>query len=191
MKVENTIMKGVLVIATMAFLLGAVLDLGTLVSFGGTLTSNVIANVVVQSTCYISISNSLITFTLGPTQNTITLPNVITDTDSGGNAAATILISGGTGNALNAQTGTGNWIGTTSGDANTIYITNTVYGTSTGTAYGAGTAVTSILTSTGQTIPAPTQGSPTQSTTLYFGMAVPAAQHADTYTTNIVLENSC
>jgi hypothetical protein len=191
MQLKRTILGGVLVVATMAFLLGAAMDLGGLISYGGTLTGNVIANVVVSSTCYISLSNTLITFTLSPTQNTMTLTNVITDSDVGGNAQATILISGGTGNTLNAQTGTGNWIGTTSGDANTIYITNTVYGTSTSTAYGSGTAITSVLTSTGSTVAAPTTGSPTQSTTLFLGMAVPAAQNADTYTTNIVLENSC
>ena len=190
-QLKRMILGGVLTVATLVFFLGAMVGLGSLVSFGGAATTNVVANVIVSSVCYISLSNSVVLWTLGPSQNSITTSNAITDTDQGGNAPANILISGGTGNALNAQTGTGNWIGTTAGDTNTIAISNTVYSNAGATLYGAGTAVTSSLALTGYTIAAPTQGSPTQATTIYLGMAVPPGQHADTYTTNIVIENSC
>jgi len=186
------ILGGVLTAATFAFLMGAVLDLGSLVSFGGTLTGNVVANANVLSTCYIGLSNTVVTFTpLSPTQNTLTTSNAITVFDNGGNAASTIMISGGTGNALNSQTGTGNWIGVSSNNANTIYITNTVYSNSAATNYWAGSAITPSLSSTGYTLTAPTIQTPNTVFTIYLGMGIPPAQHPDTYTTNIVLETSC
>lgn len=192
MNMKRMILGGVLTAATFAFLMGAVIDLGSLVSFGGTLTGNVVANANVLSTCYIGLSNTVVTFTpLAPTQNTLTTSNAVTVFDNGGNAASTILISGGTGNALNAQTGTGNWIGVSANNANTIYITNTVFSSSSATNYWAATAITPSLASTSITLPAPTIGTPNTVVTVWLGMGIPPAQHPDTYTANIVLETTC
>lgn len=177
----------------LAFLFGAALDLGSIITLAATTASaNVIATVAVSSTCYISLSNTVITFIpLSPTANTITTMNAITDTDLGGNVQTSILIAGGTA-AFGMLYGSGNWIGTAyNPDTNTIGITNTVYGASSSVLYGSGTRITNSLTPTGYTIPTPTQASPSQSTTVYLGMGIPPVTAADTYTTNIVLENSC
>ena len=185
-------LEGLLIAATLAVVLGAALGIGGLVTPATIVTSNVIMNVVVTSTCFISLSNSLITFTpLAPSSNTITTSNLITVSDNGGNSAATLLIAGGTWGA-GTWYGSGNWIGTVENpDTNTIGITNTVYGSSSSMYYGAGFPITNTLTSTGFTILAPTQANPLQSTNIYFGMGIPPGAAADTYTTNIILENSC
>jgi hypothetical protein len=194
MMTKNTILKGVLTIATLAFLLGAVMDLGTMVSFGGSLTSNIVANANVLPTCFISLSPSTITFTaMSPTQNTMTTSNAVTDNDVGGNAAASILVAGGTG-TYSGSWSSATWVGTTAGDANTIGITNTVYLGATEqyyTAFQATNSITNTLSSTIGTVAAPNTLATTTNVVLYFGMAIPAAQHADTYTTNILIENSC
>jgi hypothetical protein len=186
-QLKKTILGGVLAVATLALLLGAVADVGSLISFGGTLTSNVVANVIVQKACYISLSNTVVNFGSIPAGSNGITSNAITDNDLGGDAVATILIAGGTGGSTFWYQ-TGNWLGTSA--ANTIGVANTLYSGSSQVTY-TGTAVTNTLTSTGLTVAAPTQSSPSASTTVYLGMGIPGGTLADTYTTNIVIENSC
>lgn len=168
----------------------------------GTFTANVYitdsasaANMVVSNsltytvtaagTCFITLSNSVVTFAVGANSNTPT-QNVITDTDSGGSAATTILIAGGIGDATSWYNN-GIWVDTTK--TNTIGVTNTVWAPTLNTAWSSGTALTNTITSTGLVIPNPSGGS--ASNTLYLGMGVPAGVPPTIYTTNIVIENSC
>ena len=49
--------------------------------------------------------------------------------------------------------------------------------------------MTNVITSTGLIIPNPSGGS--ASNTVYLGMGIPGGTKADSYSTNIVIENSC
>ena len=142
-----------------------------------TLTTNVVMTVNVQSYCFISLSNTAIGFgAINPGSNVGTT-NVVTVSDPGGNVAANILVDG------------SNWIS----GANNFYVANTVWNpTSSATYVGNNLKLDpSGLTDTNIQITAPTLSTPTQSASIYFGLAVPGGQAAGTYTQNIVLENKC
>lgn len=191
MDLKRMILGGVLSAATLAFIFTALVALGSLVSFGGTLTSNVVGTTTVLKVCYISLSNTAVLFGGGSGMapgSAIPTQNVITDSDPGGNAQATVLIAAGTGNALGYYSNA-IWLGTSS--ANQIGISNTVYSASLNTAWNSATALSTTLSSTGITITAPSIGTPTTSASVFLGMNVPSGTPADTYTTNIVIENSC
>ena len=145
-------------------------------NFSNTITSNTATATLtanVQGVCYISLSPSSIAFgSIAPNANVPT--NVlVTDTDTNGNAAANVLVEG-----------TG-WSGTTP-----FGVGNTMYDASSQTTY-TGTALTNSLTSTGITISAPTQASPSTNSLIYFGLGIPAGTTAGAYTQTITLENSC
>ena len=144
-------------------------------NFSNTVTSsNALAALTanVQGTCYISLSPNSIGF--GPIVPTANVPtNVqVTDTDNGGNAAANVLV-GGTDWSFAANT-----VGQTKWDA----ATQSTY---------AGTSLTNTLVTTGITVAAPSTGTPSTNSPIYFGLAIPAGTTSGTYTQTITLENSC
>ncbi len=142
---------------------------------GSTPQTTVTANVIVQGVCYIGLSTTSVNFgTLTPT-TTYDTNSVITDTDNGGNAQASVLISG------------TDWTGPGS---DTIPVANTLYSTTPESSY-VGNALSNTLTATGLTIAAPTTTTPSTSGNLYLGMGVPAGTAGGTYTQNIIIENSC
>ena len=140
-------------------------------------TLSVTANV--QSTCYISLSPTLINFgTIASGANTGTTWNGIIDTDANGNAQATINVYG------------SNWI-YSSNTAITFYVSNTMWSASNTVSYSSGNGLTLSPVSTGIIIPAPTQSQPSTSNTIYFGVGVPGGAPVGAYTQNIIIENSC
>lgn len=150
-----------------------------------TIVQGLVEPAAVADSCYISLSNTLVSFgSINPGANVPTT-NAIQDTDSGGNSAATIFIAGGVGNSATWY-GNAIWLGTSG--SNTIGISNTLYSASSQASY-TGTQVTNAITSTGITIPNPAGGS--SSNVIFLGMAVPGGTPSDVYTANIVIENSC
>jgi hypothetical protein len=137
-------------------------------------SSNVNANVVVSSACFIGISPNSITFgNMAPTSAYDT--NVlVTDTDNGGNVAANILLEGTT------------W----ASGSNTFAVGQTNYNGLSQSSY-LGVSLTTSLVDTAIQIPAPTVLSPSTSNTVYFGLEVPGGTTPGTYTQTITFENSC
>jgi hypothetical protein len=142
-----------------------------------TTTSNVTANVAVESVCYIGLSTNAISFgSLYPTAQHA--DNVIvTDSDPNGNAAANVIVFG------------GNWIS----GLNSFGVSNTTWSaTSSNTFLTTNPLTTSTNpTTTGITIATPTTSANDPSNSIYFGLNVPGAIPAGTYTQTIVVENSC
>ena len=136
--------------------------------------SNVNANVIVSSACFIGLSPNSITFgNMAPTS--IYDTNVIvTDTDNGGNVAANILLEG---------------IDWTSG-SNSFVVGQTKYDQTSQSSYS-GVSLTASLVDTAVQIPAPTASTPSTSNTIYFGLQVPGGTTPGTYTQTITFENSC
>ncbi|MFP3278367.1 MAG: hypothetical protein RXO43_02280 [Candidatus Micrarchaeota archaeon] len=142
-------------------------------------TSNVLSVTVnVLPTCYISLSPTSINFGTLATGTTSTTWNGITDTDTGGNAQATIYVYG------------GNWI-YSSNPAISFYVANTVWSPTNSGSYNSGTPLTLSLVNTGIIVPAPTQSNPSTSNTVYFEVAVPGGAPVGAYTQNIVIANQC
>jgi len=142
--------------------------------------SNAILAVTVNvlSTCFISLNPNAINFgTIASGSNTIYTSNSIQDTDNGGNAPATIYVYG------------GNWI-YSSNTAISFYVANTVW-YSTNTVYSSGTPLTLTPIPTNIIVPAPTQSTPSTSSSVYFGVGVPGGAPVGAYTQNIVIEDSC
>ena len=144
-----------------------------------TLTStNSIANTVtltanVQGFCSISLSPNSINFGSIAASANVPTNNLITDTDSNGNAQASVLVAG------------TNW-----GGASSFGVSNTLYSSSSQSTY-TGNALTNTLTLTGITIAAPTQSNPSTNNLIYFGLGVPAGAPAGAYSQTITIENSC
>jgi hypothetical protein len=155
----------------------------------GTVTTpfvfNSISNtVLVNSACYISLSNTLVGFgSINPGLNVPTA-NAVTVTDNFGSAAANILIAGGIGNYISP--GNNIWVGSSAG--NTIGIANTLWNPSLLGTYS-GNALSNTPMDTDIVLPNPGGGS--TSNTLYLGMGIPSGTVVDTYTTNVVVEVTC
>ena len=144
---------------------------------------NTISVIFAASACYISVSSTTLDFgSIDPGSNVPTA-NAITVTDNGGTVPSNILIAGGLG-TLSPYNGI--WLGTSA--SNQIGISNTLYSLSSQPIY-TGTTISNTPVDTLITIPNPGGGS--ASNTLYLGMGVPGGSPADTYTTNIVIENTC
>jgi len=142
-------------------------------------TSNVLTVTVnVLPTCYISLSPNSINFGTLATGTTSTTWNGITDTDTGGNAQATINVWG------------GNWIYSSNTEIS-FYVANTVWSPTNTVSYSSGTPLTLSPVSTGITVPAPTQSNPSTSNTVYFEVAVPGGAPVGAYTQNIIIANQC
>lgn len=132
--------------------------------------STVTATVNVPYTCFITLSNTAISFgPINPGSNTPFLSNTVLDSNPLGSAQAQLLVSG------------GNWIST---GINSFNVGNTQWNP-TNVAYGSGTALTNSLFPTGIYIVIDGSNS------IYYGVAVPPAQVAGIYTQNIVMDNSC
>ncbi len=148
---------------------------------GASETNTVItANVIVQGVCYISLSTTTLNFgTLTPTA-TYDTNAVVTDSDTGGNIAANVI--------LQATSGSnGDWIGS---GTNTIPVGNTLWDTASQSSY-TGTPLTDSGTLTPIVVPAPNTVVTTTSANVFFGLGVPAGTAGGTYTQNILIENSC
>ncbi len=146
-----------------------------------TYTSNVIANVAVSNTCYVSTPSSVNFGSTLPSLGYVS--NVaVTDTDNGGNAQATISVSGVGGSGVQI----GDWFS----GSNVIPVSNTLWSATPQSSY-AGTALTNSLASTSITITAPNVAVTSQSANVYFGVAIPAGAPSGTYTQNVLFQNSC
>ncbi len=140
-----------------------------------TSSATVTANVVVESVCYISLSPNAISFgSLYPTATQA--DNVpVTDYDPNGNAAANVLVYG------------GNWIS----GSNSFGVSNTTWSATLSNVFLTTNPLTTTPTVTGITIATPTLTANDPSNTIYFGLSVPGAIPAGTYTQIITIENSC
>ncbi len=139
-------------------------------------------SVNVLSTCFISLNATAINFGTIPTgQNTGYSWNGILDTDNGGNAQATIYVYG------------SNWIYSPNPSIS-FYVSNTVWSASNTLSYSQNFPTNSLAltpTSTGITVPAPTQANPSQSAKIYFGLGVPGGAPVGAYTQNIIIADQC
>ena len=140
-----------------------------------TTTNTVTANVAVEAVCYISLSPNAISFgSLYPTA--AHADNVIvTDSDPYGNVAANVLLSG------------GNWIS----GSNSFGVSNTTWSAVSSNTFLTTTQLTATPVVTGITIATPTPSANSPSNSIYFGLSVPGAIPAGTYTQTITISNSC
>ncbi len=138
----------------------------------------IIAKVYVQGTCYISLTPNTISFGSIVASADVPTNVLVTDSDSGGNVAASLLVSG-TDWYLN-----GNTLATSFG------VSNTLYDSAIQTTY-TGSALSNTLAVTGITIPAPTASNTVTSNDIYFGLGIPGGTPAGTYKQTITIENSC
>jgi hypothetical protein len=137
-----------------------------------TLTVPTTANVV--PFCYISLSTNTINFgSIAPGANVPTA-NTVVVSNPGGNAAANVLVDG------------TNWASSSS----SFGVSNTIWDVSSQTTYN-GVALSNSLAITGIILAAPNTVNTITSNDIYFGLGVPTATVAGTYTQNILIENSC
>jgi hypothetical protein len=130
----------------------------------------------VQGFCSISLSSTSINFGSIAASANVPTNNLITDTDSGGNVQASVLVEG------------TDWTGT----AGTFGVSNTLYSSSSQSTYTGNALTNTLITGiTGITIAAPTQSSPSTNSPIYFGLGVPAGAPAGAYSQTITIENSC
>ncbi|MGC8729869.1 MAG: hypothetical protein ACP5RP_00575 [Candidatus Micrarchaeia archaeon] len=152
----------------------AIIKLGLIQPAYASSTNSITASVTVLGTCYISTSPNSINFgNLATGANTPT-NSLVTVSDPGGNAAANVLVEG------------TNW----ASGSNSFGVSNTTWSATAQTTYS-GTALSNTLTNTGIVVPAPTPSTTTTSNSIYFGVQIPTATVAGTYTQTITIENSC
>jgi hypothetical protein len=147
----------------------------------GSSSNTITATATVNGVCAINIQSggSINFFPSGavPGQTTTAAGNqVVTANNLGSNIAANILVEG------SAWTGTG---------SNTLGVSNTVWDGTSGTTYSNSIALTGSLVDTGVVLQTPSISSPSKSNTIYFGLGIPEATPADTYTQTITLDISC
>jgi hypothetical protein len=145
---------------------------------GTLIPGNILSITYTLSSCFITVSNTLIGFGNIKSGLSVSTANAVKDTNNG-NVQANVLVAGGLGTSSPYN---GIWIGTSS--ANQIGISNTLWNPSSLGTYS-GNALSNTLINTNIVVGAG------GSNTVYFGMGVPGGTVADSYTTNIVLENSC
>ena len=137
--------------------------------------SSVTGNVVVNSACTISLSNTLLSFggSAGVAPGTLSAANVVLDTNDG-NAPSWIWSAA------------GNWIGPQTSDTGNFLESNTVYGATSNpiTPEASASANTVIF------LPAPTLDSPT-SNSIYFAVNVPVGTAAGVFLQTITITNIC
>ena len=137
-------------------------------------SNSITANVLVPATCFTALSPNAITFGVlvpGSSSNTNVL---VTDSDTGGNAQATLYVEGSDLTYL----------------SNTISVANTLWNPTSVASY-TGNALTGGFASTGIILIAPTLGNPTTSNSVYFGVRIPGGTPIGTYTQTVTIENSC
>jgi hypothetical protein len=146
--------------------------------YNQTSTANSItASVAVNPICYISLASTAISFGSIKSGSSRATNAIVTDSDTGGNAAASLLV-GGTNWAL------------TGSNSISFGVSNTLYDAAAQPTY-IGTALTNNLVDTSITIPAPTQSNTITSNSIYFGLGIPGGAPAGSYTQTITIENSC
>ncbi|QRF74384.1 hypothetical protein Micr_00920 [Candidatus Micrarchaeum sp.] len=140
-------------------------------------SNTVTANVAVEGVCYISLSPNAISFgSLYPTATHA--DNVlVTDSDPYGNVAANVLVSG------------TDWASSTYN----FGVSNTTWSATSSNTFLTTTQLTNSPVPTGISIPAPspTVSNGITSNSIYFGLSVPGAIPAGTYTQRITITNSC
>ena len=139
--------------------------------FATSSTSNVLANVVVSSVCEISLAPNAITFS-NVAPGTFHPTDVAVIDTNDGNANANSIDIEGTNWILTSIVGFG--------------VSNTTYNMVSSSSAITGVQLSDALTPVSNSVVA-YDGS----NTIYFGVNVPIAQTAGTYTQNIILENSC
>jgi hypothetical protein len=160
-----------------------------MLAFGSSSPSTVSASANIANTCFISLSNTAINFGSGLVPGAgANTANAVTDNDINGNVAANILVAGGIAQGAVPPFTAADSIWQSG--ANSFGITNTVEDGATHASI-VGNDVTNALVDTAIQITAPTQGTPSQSKTIYFGLNIPGGTPAGTYTTNIIIENLC
>ena len=144
---------------------------------GYSANANVILTVNVPSTCFIQVSNTLIQFGSVNPGSAAPTSNQVLDQDNLGNVNANIFVEG------------SNWI--VPGSSPNFFAANTLWanyaaGAGVGNSVNFGGApATSNFLDTLITVPF---GASNQ---INFGVKIPGGQAAATYTTNIIIENSC
>ncbi len=145
-----------------------------------TSANSVQVSVSVGSICYITLSPNTISF--GNVFASANVPTnvLVTDSDNGGNAQATMLVYG------------SNWA-YSANTAITFSGSNTMWNPISLSVYGGNALTTNSLSpqNTGIIIPTPTQSNPSTSNSIYFGLAVPPGTPGGVFTQTITVENSC
>ena len=137
--------------------------------FAGGGTDAVTASVTINNYCSFTVSNSAINFgSMNPGANTVTTANAITVTDTG-NIGSNILTSG------------SSWVF----NSNTFGVTNTVWSTSSSTAYASANLLTGSTVDTKMIVTTATPN------TIYYGLGIPAGQAPGTYSQTIDVISSC
>ncbi|MCL5093458.1 MAG: hypothetical protein M1128_03250 [Candidatus Marsarchaeota archaeon] len=140
--------------------------------------SIITANVAVGNVIYLSVAaqgGNTINFGSLFTLDSYYTDLPVTDTDSGGNIGANILVSG-TSWALTSNT------------AVTFSVGNTLWNPTSLTSY-AGNALTTSFVNTNDIIVAPTLSNPTTSNNIYFGLYIPAGTAPGNYVQTISFED--
>ncbi len=138
-------------------------------------TANTLAvSANVQGACYISLNPTTVNFGSVYASANVPVNNLVTDTDGGGNVAASVLVDG------------TSWVS----GSNNFGVSNTLWNANTQSTY-TGNQLTGSLAITGITVPAPTQSSPSASNSIYFGVGVPGGTAGGIYQQTITIENSC
>lgn len=175
----NRIGKGIITAAFAFIGLGVVAFVALFLLFGlgfisflsANLSTNVVGNVQVPSSCQQSLSNTAINFGSVPASTSTSTSNLVVDTN-GGNLNSWLWVYG------------ANWVSTTNSAIN-FFVANTDWNpTSLGSF--AGNALT--LTSANSLILIPSGGS---TNNIFYGVNVPSGQTANTYNQNIVMLNTC
>ncbi len=166
--------------------LAAIATMPTSVKAGST-SNSLIGFATVSSSCFFDASNTVAIFqTAGRdvSPGTTSDANIITFTDPTGNMDSQVLIEGPDTSVSNA----GNWIGTIdgcAGCADTFYLANTLWGSTSGTAT---THLTPSAVSTGIWV----ASSPSASAnSIWLAVSIPAHQEADTYNAVTVMAGTC
>ncbi len=166
-----TTLGSMLIVLALTFALLSIANIK--VASANSTSSNVVANVVVQTYCQISGSNTFIVFPGEPPGTGVATANLVL-ANTVGNAASNILVSGGI------------WILNT---GNTIPVANVLWNpTTSGSPVGNGLTTNPVNTFIALPI---TAGSASYNN-IFFGLnAVPGGSAPGLYTNTIVLQNSC
>ncbi len=147
----------------------SVIALHSSIAYANSPNQNVNANVVVPSTCYLAVTPVTISFGSLPPGSNYATNVLVTGSDVDGNANSYLYVSG------------GNWIATSH-----FGVSNTTWNPTSMVSY-AGNSLSTTPTNTLIQIPF---GAGT-SNVIYFGLNVPGATPAGTYTQTITLYASC
>ncbi len=162
----------IIMLAIASLVFGGFIASRAITAHAGSTNANVVANVVVSSVCY-----------LGATPNTITFGTIAPGASIPANVAVTVNdVDGNIDGYLSVEGG--NWISTA--PAASFEVSNTTWSATEDEPFASANALSTTPANTGIIVPFSTA-----SNTIYFGLAIPGATTAATYTQNIILSNSC